>query len=83
MINLQVYAPEHIYTYIHISDLPTVQGFPVQYRDFAHFGCSVQAYRDLVHLYRDFGQCTGENGSSVQGYYSNRLAGMTYTLIAF
>ena len=38
----------------YLADLPTVQGFPVQYRDFAHFGCSVQAYRDLVHLYRDF-----------------------------
>ena len=27
-------------------------------------------------VYRDFGQCSGENGSSVKGYYSNRLAGM-------
>ena len=30
-----------------VSDLPTVQGF-------CPFLCSVQAYRDLVHLYRDF-----------------------------
>ena len=26
----------------------SVQGFPVEYRDFNHFGCSVQAYRDFV-----------------------------------
>ena len=28
--------------------LPTVQGFPVQYRDFNHFGGSVQADRDFT-----------------------------------
>ena len=27
-------------------------------------------------VYRDFGQCTGENWSPVEGYDSNRLAGM-------
>ena len=27
-------------------------------------------------MYRDFGQCTGENWSPVQGFDSNRLAGM-------
>ena len=34
--------------------LPTVQEFPLQYRDFNHFRCSVQAYRAKFHLYSDF-----------------------------
>ena len=31
-------------------------------------------------VYRDFGQCTGENCSPVQGYDSNRLAGISRTV---
>ena len=59
-----------------------VHNFPVQYRnpytDYINNTIYERAKRarKFFGVYRDFGQCTGENGSSVQGYYSNRLAGM-------
>ena len=37
---------------------------------------SVASEKNLFGVYRDFGQFTGENWSSVQGYDLNRLAGM-------
>ena len=38
--------------------------------------------RENFGVSRDFGQCTGENWSPVQGYDSNRLAGMRLYCIA-
>ena len=37
-----------------------------------------QRARKKLRLYRDFGQCPGENWSPVQEYDSNKLAGMQY-----
>ena len=56
---------QHIYS--------SVQGFPCT--DYINNTIYERA-RKIFGVYRDFGQCTGENGSSVQGYYSNSLAGM-------
>ena len=41
---------------------------------------SSAAREKILGVYRDFGQCTGENWSPVQGYDSNRLAGMKCTI---